>query len=199
MQLLYDSDRIRMPELILMGYDKDELEARASALKIAKVLSLPAFTKDIVQLLDDGQADAQPADDSETASILSGKRVLIVEDNEINLEIAVELLRFAGAIIDTAANGQIAVERFTASEEGYYDLILMDVQMPIMDGCSATEVIRALDRHDAGQVIIIAMTANSFQEDIQKCLDCGMDAHIGKPFVLADICTQYGQVQKHRH
>ena len=199
LQLLYDSDRIRMPELILMGYDKDELEARASALKIAKVLSLPAFTKDIVQLLDDGQADAQPADDSETASILSGKRVLIVEDNEINLEIAVELLRFAGAIIDTAANGQIAVERFTASEEGYYDLILMDVQMPIMDGCSATEVIRALDRHDAGQVIIIAMTANSFQEDIQKCLDCGMDAHIGKPFVLADICTQYGQVQKHRH
>ena len=152
-----------------------------------------------MQLLDDGQADAQPADDSETASILSGKRVLIVEDNEINLEIAVELLRFAGAVIDTATNGQIAVERFSASEEGYYDLILMDVQMPIMDGCSATEVIRALDRHDAGQVIIIAMTANSFQEDIQKCLDCGMDAHIGKPFVLADICTQYGQVQKHRH
>lgn len=127
----------------------------------------------------------------EEPDILNSVRVLVVEDNEINLYIAVELLENAGAVVTTAQNGQEAVDIFSGSDEGEYQLVLMDVQMPVMDGYSATRAIRGLSRSDAASVIIIAMTANSFQEDIRKCLDVGMNAHIAKPFVMKDVCRTY--------
>ena len=139
---------------------------------------------------------------AETSKTLSGIRILVVEDNEINLDIALELLQDAGAQVDTAMNGQEAVDRFCEKPEGFYQLILMDVQMPVMDGYSATRTLRALSRKDAASVPIIAMTANSFREDIQKCMDSGMNAHIAKPFVMKDIlaaCLPLLQPQiKHR-
>lgn len=184
------------PKLIVIGYDKDELDDTAQLIGAAGVLCRPAFRADIFELLEDLEIGVQPEQRGEAFSGLEGKQVLIAEDNEINLEIATELLQFAGAHISTAGNGQEAVDRFAASPEGFYDLILMDVQMPVMDGYSATRAIRALPRMDAGTVLIIAMTANSFQEDVRKCLECGMNAHIGKPFVMEDIIRQYAQAKK---
>ena len=111
------------------------------------------------------------------------------------MEIAEELLKIADARVQGAANGQEAVEAFTRSPEGFFDLILMDMQMPVMDGAAATRAIRALNRSDADAVPIVAMTANAFQEDIRKCLDSGMDAHISKPFMLEDILQRFAEVQ----
>ena len=111
----------------------------------------------------------------------SGKRILIVDDLEINNEIILNMLEDSNATLETALNGRQALEMVSNSPEGHYDLILMDVLMPIMDGHLATAEIRKLDRHDVKDLPIIAMTANAFKEDIMKCLEAGMDAHIAKP------------------
>ena len=112
---------------------------------------------------------------------LAGKMILMAEDVEINAEIMKEILSSKDAKVDHAENGKVALEMFTNSEEGYYDAILMDVRMPEMDGLEATEKIRSLDRADAKRVPIIAMTANAFDEDVQRSLQVGMNAHLSKP------------------
>ena len=117
----------------------------------------------------------------------SRKRLLLVEDNELNREIALELLGDSGVQIEIAENGQQAVERFRQSPPFYYDLVFMDIQMPVMNGLNATRAIRALEREDAESVPIIAMTANAFVEDVQNSLDAGMDAHISKPLDMEKV------------
>ena len=112
---------------------------------------------------------------------ISGKRILVVEDNELNIEIAEYILKEAGASVEKAENGKAALEQYQISEEGYYDAILMDLMMPVMDGYTATRKIRELERSDAKTVPIIAMTANAFQEDAEKCIAVGMNAHLAKP------------------
>ena len=119
-----------------------------------------------------------------------GKRILLVEDNELNREIAEELIGATGASVESAEDGVQAVEKFKESAEGYYDLILMDVQMPHMDGYEATRCIRALGRSDAQKVPIFAMTANAFAEDVQKSREAGMNAHISKPLVIRAVFKQ---------
>lgn len=122
------------------------------------------------------------------------KHILLVEDNTINMELACELLRQTEACIDTAANGEEAFEMFRESEEGYYDLVFMDIQMPVMDGNEATRKIRALERKDAKVVPIVAMTAYIFAEDIRLSLKAGMDMHIAKPLnfeKLSDVMRKY--------
>ena len=123
-----------------------------------------------------------------------GKRILLVEDNELNREIAEELIGATGASVESAEDGVQAVEKFKESAEGYYDLILMDVQMPHMDGYEATRCIRALGRSDAQKVPIFAMTANAFAEDVQKSREAGMNAHISKPL---DIRAVYKQMNRY--
>lgn len=123
-----------------------------------------------------------------------GKRILLVEDNELNREIAEELIGATGASVESAEDGVQAVEKFKESAEGYYDLILMDVQMPHMDGYEATRCIRALGRSDAQKVSIFAMTANAFAEDVQKSREAGMNAHISKPL---DIRAVYKQMNRY--
>ena len=117
---------------------------------------------------------------------LSGRHILVAEDNELNWEIASELLSEEGLILDWAENGQICVEMFQASPAGYYDAILMDVRMPVMGGYEATQVIRALEREDRG-LPIIAMTADAFAEDVKRSLDCGMNAHVAKPIDVREV------------
>ena len=114
-------------------------------------------------------------------AVLRGKRVLVVDDVDINRMIVIEMLGDLGMLLDEAADGQAAVNTFQDSTPGYYDIILMDVQMPIMDGYMAAHTVRSLPRSDAGTVPIIALTANSFKEDTQKALEHGMNAHLGKP------------------
>lgn len=123
-----------------------------------------------------------------------GKRILLVEDNELNREIAEELIGVTGASVESAEDGVQAVEMFKESAEGYYDLILMDVQMPHMDGYEATRCIRALGRSDAQKVPIFAMTANAFAEDVQKSREAGMNAHISKPL---NIRAMYKQMNRY--
>ncbi|MFP3154880.1 ATP-binding protein [Lachnospiraceae bacterium ZAX-1] len=115
-----------------------------------------------------------------------GKRLLIVDDIEINREIAVEILRETGVEMETAENGQIALDMFLKSPEGYYNMILMDMQMPVMDGCESTQMIRKCGRNDASKIKIVAVTANVMRDDIARAYAAGMDGHIGKPIDFAE-------------
>ncbi len=117
----------------------------------------------------------------------SDKRILVVEDNDLNREIATEILSMTGAMIETAENGKEAVDMVVASEEGYYDLILMDLQMPVMNGYEATTSLRAMEREDARKMPIVAMTANAFLEDIQQSKACGMNEHMSKPLDIDQL------------
>lgn len=141
--------------------------------------------------LDDAaKRQAHPEEASSSASIalmLQGVRVLLVEDNDMNAEIACELLQEVGLVIDRAENGEVAVCMFNESSRGFYDIVLMDVQMPLMDGYEATRQIRALARPDARDVPIIAMSANAFAEDVRASLDSGMNAHLSKPIDMRKV------------
>ena len=182
-------------KIVISGYDQDEIDDVANLCRADAALCRPAFHSDIVRLMGTLNGERQAAPDVVQSTVLRGAQVLVVEDNEINMFIAVDLLQGAGAIVTAVQNGQEAVAHFAASPEGFYDLVLMDVQMPVMDGYSATRAIRALPRSDAESTIIIAMTANSFHEDVQKSLESGMNAHVAKPFVMKDIYNTYMDVR----
>ena len=113
--------------------------------------------------------------------------MLLVEDDELNVEIAKTLLEKDGLTIETAANGQEAVDKFHASKPKYYDAILMDIRMPVMDGLTATKLIRRSEKSDAQTVPIIAMTANAFDEDMKKSVECGMNGHLSKPIDMKKV------------
>ena len=115
---------------------------------------------------------------------LTGRRVLLVEDNDLNAEIATEVLKMTGIAVEHAQDGIEAVDMMAASPEGYYDMVLMDIQMPRMNGYDATRAIRAMSRRDCKQIPVIAMTANAFAEDVQAARTVGMNEHIAKPLDL---------------
>ena len=128
---------------------------------------------------------------------IKGVRILLAEDNDLNMEIATELLTEQGAIVTGVRNGAEAVVAFASHPQGTYDLILMDVLMPVLDGLEATKQIRALERPDAADIPIIALTANAFADDAKKCKEAGMDAHLTKPInldkMLRTICGLIGR------
>ena len=160
------------------------------------VVELPFFITEKSQYIDRkwDRSEYGSIDDEKTYDF-SGKHVLLAEDNETNREIAVALLGSAtGAKIDEAENGQKAVELFAKSENGYYDLILMDIQMPKMDGYEATRNIRAMQRPDAATVPIFAMTANAFAEDEEKSRQAGMNAHLSKPLETSAVLAAMNEV-----
>jgi len=134
------------------------------------------------------EPEQQPSIENAQANDFSGKRLLLVEDNELNMEIANEILCNAGFSVETAQNGQIAVEMVEKSTVGYYDAVLMDIQMPVMDGYQASRKIRSLERKDLAEIPIIALTANVLDEDKKKALSNGMNAHIAKPI---DVKVMY--------
>ena len=129
-------------------------------------------------------------------NLFKGKKILLTEDNELNREIAVELLKEEGFILDTAEDGTIAVEKMRTAKPDQYDLILMDIQMPIMDGYEATRKIRKLKNPETANIPIIAMTANAFEEDRQKALEAGMNEHVSKPIDLARLLEAVKKVLK---
>lgn len=122
------------------------------------------------------------------------ERLLLVEDNELNQEIATEILQEAGFSVEVAGNGQIAVDMLEKSEPGYYQLILMDVQMPVMNGYEATRTIRKLKNTQLAAIPILAMTANAFEEDKQEALKSGMNGHIAKPINIDNLINTLKRV-----
>jgi CheY-like chemotaxis protein len=144
-----------------------------------------------MEIDENAQKIAEAGDDEEREIDLTGMKILLVEDNELNLEIAQELLTEQGVVVTTARNGKFAVETFSATEQNEFDVILMDVMMPVMDGLEATRTIRAMDRPDARTIPIIAMTANAYDEDIRKTREAGMNAHLSKPI---DVQRLYAQL-----
>ena len=139
------------------------------------------------QICQSGRSDATALPTREPHSSLEGKRVLLVEDNQLNREIAAELLTMHGFIVDTVENGRLAVEKFKVLPSGTYDCILMDIQMPVMDGYQAAEALRALDHEDARTVPILALTANAFASDIGKAHSAGMNDHVAKPIEVDQL------------
>lgn len=125
---------------------------------------------------------------------LAGKRVLLVEDNELNMEIATEILKMADVKVECVNNGREAVDQVLNSEAGYYDLVLMDIQMPIMNGYEATQAIRNSNHPNAKSLPILAMTANAFVEDIALAKEAGMNAHIAKPIDVSQLYTTLTQI-----
>ncbi len=123
----------------------------------------------------------------------AGKRLLLVEDNEMNREIATAILSELGFTVEQAENGAIAVDKVANSKDGYYDIILMDLQMPVMDGYKATSEIRALPNKALAGIPIVAMTANAFDTDRQKCLEAGMNAHVSKPIDIEVLKHTLGE------
>lgn len=173
----------------------EEMEFRANRAGIRGFVPLPLFRGSLMR----GLADAIVSDESDTAEgypDLSGKNILLVEDNMINREIAKEILSATRAEIDTAEDGAMALRMFSESVPGYYSLILMDIQMPVMNGYEASEAIRKLEREDAHEVPIIAMTANTFAEDIAKAREAGMNGHIAKPVDMNLLLRAVGQAVK---
>lgn len=128
------------------------------------------------------------------AGSIAGVRILVVEDNELNMEIAEYMFTERGAVVEKAADGKKALEMFAASEEGYYDVIMMDIMMPEMDGLEATRRIRRMDRKDAETVLIFAMSANAFDDDVARSRAAGMNEHLSKPLSFekaAAVIAQY--------
>ena len=186
-----------MPILFLAESGAEGLE-EALQIKSAGILTKPffvsAFREKVAQLwADPGEAPA-PAEDSG----LRGFHFLAAEDNEINAEILAELLEIEGASCEIVENGRLAVERFQEAEAGAFDAILMDVQMPVMNGHEAARAIRSLEREDAGRIPIIAMTANAFAEDEKAALDAGMTAHVAKPLNMEHLKSVIAQCTKRK-
>ena len=189
-----------VPIIILSAYDLEEYEAEAKEVKANGFITKPLYKSKLLQVLrsflDEGD-QPEPIHPIKLSNVdYSGKRILLVEDNELNREIAVEIIGSTGITIDTAINGLDAVHKVAQSEEGFYQIILMDIQMPIMDGYEATRQIRSLQRRDIAHMPIIAMTANAFSEDVTNAIKAGMNYHLAKPIdigALMGILSKYLQ------
>lgn len=172
--------------IILSAYDWADIEADAEEAGIEAFVGKPLFKSRLIRVLKevlgkDGQEEETSAIDIFKQHDFSGRRVLLVEDNEINIEVAMELLNIVGIQVETATNGKLAVEKLLEKEAGYYDLVFMDIQMPVMNGYEATKTIRASGRKDLEEIPVIAMTADAFADDIRKAEEAGMNGHISKP------------------
>lgn len=172
-----------VPILIISAYDWSEIEEEAAEAGVQGFIAKPLFKSNLFlglkrYMLDESEKEEKEESDFHNSFV--GKKILLAEDNDLNWEIAEDLLSEAGFELERAENGKICVEKFEQSVQGYYDVVLMDIRMPIMNGYDAARAIRTSGRPDA-KLPIIAMTADAFSDDIQRCLDCGMNEHVAKP------------------
>jgi signal transduction histidine kinase/CheY-like chemotaxis protein/ABC-type amino acid transport substrate-binding protein len=186
------------PIIILTAYDWSDIEVEAKAAGVTAFCSKPMFLSDLretlMSALDQKPADAVQRLLLEKNADFKGKHILLVKDNELNREIAQEILQEYGFLVDSAENGAVAVEKVSTAAPGSYDLVLMDVQMPIMDGYTATRKIRALDDPARAKLPILAMTANAFDEDRRNALESGMNGFLSKPIVIGDLVQELHKI-----
>jgi len=186
------------PIIILTAYDWSDIEVEAKAAGVTAFCSKPMFLSDLretlMSALGQKPMDAAQGLLLEKNADFKGKHILLVEDNELNREIAQEILREYGFLVDSAENGAVAVEKVSTAAPGSYDLVLMDVQMPIMDGYTATRKIRALDDPARAKLPILAMTANAFDEDRRNALESGMNGFLSKPIVIGDLVQELHKI-----
>lgn len=178
-----------IPIIILSAYDWSDIEEDAKEAGVDAFISKPMFKSKLIRVMQNvlcqnPEQEVESALDAFKQQDFSGKRVLLVEDNEINIEVAKELLRVVGIEVETALNGQLAVDCVKEKEPGYFDLIFMDIQMPVMNGYTAAHTIRSLNRQDLTDIPIVAMSADAFSDDIRKAKESGMNDHISKPVDL---------------
>ena len=179
---------VETPIMLISAYDWSEIETEAREAGITGFISKPLFRSTLFYGLKPfiNAGGIEEAVQEERRADFTGRRILLAEDNDLNWEIASELLSDLGMELEWAENGKICVEKFKASAPGFYDAVLMDLRMPVMTGYEATAAIRKLDRPDR-DIPIIAMTADAFSEDIKKCLDAGMNAHVAKPIDIREV------------
>lgn len=173
-----------IPVLFICAYDCDEIESQVFTDRLNAFVRESLFRSKLCKKLRSliGQdSNTENMDSGNKEFDFTGLRFLLVEDNELNREIAAMLLSDTGAVVEMACNGEEGLHHFEEAPAGYYALILMDIQMPVMDGYTATRKIRRLKRPDASTIPIIAMTANAFAEDVAACMEVGMNAHLSKP------------------
>ena len=186
------------PIIILTAYDWSDIEVEAKAAGVTAFCAKPMFMSDLretlMSALGQKQTDAAQGLLPDKNADFKGKQILLVEDNELNREIAQEILREYGFLVDSAENGAVAVENVSTAAPGSYDLVLMDVQMPIMDGYTATRKIRALDDPARAKLPILAMTANAFDEDRRNALESGMNGFLSKPIVIGDLVQELHKI-----
>ena len=187
------------PIIIISAYDWTEIEEEAREAGANAFIAKPLFQSSLYNALvsvTNGAFGLSRSKGESMGDSLTGKRLLLAEDNALNMEIALTLLEMNGAVVECAQNGQEALDLYLQKECGYFDAILMDVQMPVMDGCDAARHIRASGRGDALMIPIIATTANAFAEDVSAVLAAGMNAHISKPLDIDQLCEMLNQLFK---
>ncbi len=187
------------PIILMSAYDWSDIEQEAREAGVTGFVSKPLFASDLHRALEKSLGHSTDNENSgklnKANDDFTGKRILLAEDNDLNREIAEEILKEAGFTVESAENGQEACDMVSRSSAGYYDLILMDIQMPVMDGYTATEKIRAMD-NDKSKLPIIAMTANAFEEDRKKALQVGMNGHLAKPIDIERMMTLLRKIFK---
>ena len=177
-----------VPILLISAYDWSEFETEAREAGVNGFIPKPLFKTTLYHSLCKYMGLAQEHELAQNQNDdLTGRRILLAEDNELNWEVAKEILSDLGPELDWAEDGKICLDKFNASPAGYYDLIFMDIRMPNMTGYEAAQAIRKSEHPDASSIPIIAMSADAFSEDIQRSLDCGMNGHIAKPIDIQEV------------
>ena len=184
-----------VPIILLTAYDWSDIEEEAKEAGVSAFCGKPLFLSELRSCLNSivtAEVEEKTVEDVPKRQLTG--RILLAEDNEVNQEIAVAILEDAGFTAEVAGNGQIAVDMLERSKPGYYQLVLMDVQMPELDGYGATRKIRALENHELASIPIFAMTANAFEEDRQEALKCGMNGHLAKPINIKVLLETLNRV-----
>ncbi|MCI8550684.1 MAG: response regulator [Lachnospiraceae bacterium] len=186
----------KVPVIVLTAYDWSEIEEEAKEAGVTAFCSKPLFLSELRNCLSSIVGTGQASENNNPKELVKAQtgRILLAEDNKLNQEIAMEILKDAGFSVDVAENGEIAVDMVKSSEPGYYQLVLMDVQMPVMNGHEAAREIRKLEDQRLSSVPILAMTANAFEEDRQAALECGMNGHIAKPIDVEKLLETLDEV-----
>lgn len=184
------------PIIVLTAYDWSDIEEEARGAGVTAFCSKPIFLSELREIQESPFAAKDATETLQKTFSFEGKKILLVEDNELNQEIAVEILQETGFVVDVADDGAVVVDCMKEAEVGQYDLILMDIQMPVMDGYEATRQIRTLENPEIAGIPIVAMTANAFDEDKKAAMDAGMNGHIAKPIDVSKLLELLWEIVK---